>query len=152
MLLPMQGTRRRLLGMLSLGLFFTGLGLGKIGSPFSYPLQAWRFALALYFLATRLLRNSKSRPTVRGFLKLSIALLVAGSALATAASSAQVLSIKSDRHHPQLDGVGSLHLGSCGGTFLLCSSWTFLPTRLMPDLARPFSTTFVGRAKAALAS
>jgi len=91
MLLPMQGTRRRLLGMLSLGLFFTGLGLGKIGSPFSYPLQAWRFALALYFLATRLLRNSKSRPTVRGFLKLSIALLVAGSALATAASSAQFL-------------------------------------------------------------
>src|SRR2546428_4162314 len=91
MLLPMQGTRRRLLGMLSLGLFFTGLGLGKIGSPFSYPLQAWRFALALYFLATRLLRNSKSRPTVRGFLKLSIALLVAGSALATAASIAQFL-------------------------------------------------------------
>src|SRR5436309_2399290 len=74
MLLPMQGTRRRLLGMLSLGLFFTGLGLGKIGSPFSYPLQAWGFALALYFLATRLLRNSKSRPTVRGLLKLSFAL------------------------------------------------------------------------------
>lgn len=89
--LPMQGTRRRLLGMLSLGLFFIGLGLGKTGSPFSYPLQAWGFALPLYFPAARLLRNSKNRPTVRGLLTLSIALLVAGSALATAASSAQVL-------------------------------------------------------------
>ncbi|HMB66808.1 MAG TPA: hypothetical protein VKM96_02520 [Candidatus Bathyarchaeia archaeon] len=79
------------MGMLSLGLFFIGLGLGKTGSPFSYPLQAWGFALALYFPAARMLRNSKSRPTVRGLLKLSIALLVAGSVLATAASSAQVL-------------------------------------------------------------
>ncbi len=87
----MQGTRRRLLGMVSLGLFSLGLVLGKTGSPFSYPFQAWGFALALYFPVSRLLPKCKDRPLVRSLLKLSIALLVAGSALATVASSAEFL-------------------------------------------------------------